>query len=328
MTKLTNNQDIFNIQPNRFEEIALQQFNIQVKNNPVYREYLNLLKINPEHIAEIKSIPFLPIDFFKSHRVVSTDEMEKIIFTSSGTTGQQTSKHYVTDLEVYEESFSKGFEYFYENVADYCILALLPSYLERQGSSLIYMTESLIQKSGHRNSGFYLYNTAELHRKLLSLEKDKQKTILLGVTFALLDFADQYQMKLEHTIVMETGGMKGRRKELTRFEMHEFLTQKLGVKTIHSEYGMTELLSQAYSQGNGVFRTPPWMKIIVRDVYDPFTILKQEQSGAINVIDLANVNSCSFIETKDVGRLLKDGSFEVSGRMEASEIRGCNLLIS
>uniref|UniRef100_UPI003567DA85 acyl transferase n=1 Tax=Labilibaculum sp. TaxID=2060723 RepID=UPI003567DA85 len=249
-------------------------------------------------------------------------------FTSSGTTGNLTSRHFVPDLKMYEQSFTKGFEQYYGSVSDYCILALLPSYLEREGSSLIYMMEHLIRDSKHPKSGFYLHNHEELIATIKELKKQNQKILLLGVSFALLDLAEKFQLDLENVIVMETGGMKGRRKEITREELHAFLTKRLGVEKIHSEYGMTELLSQAYSKGDSLFFTPSWMKVLIRDTYDPFSYEKQGRSGGVNVIDLANIHSCSFIETQDLGRIHADGSFEILGRFDHSDIRGCNLLVN
>jgi len=311
-----------------FESLALQIFNLQANCNPVYKDFLTHLKITPSTITSLKEVPFLPIDFFKTHHVICGMQTPEKTFYSSGTTGQIRSNHYISDLSVYEKSFMKGFEQFYGPINDYCILALLPSYLENESSSLVYMTDHLIRLSGHTDSGFYLKNTDELVTKIKHLEDKTQKTILLGVSYALLDLVEKYPLKLKHTIVMETGGMKGRRKELTRDELHKILTSGFGVETIHSEYGMTELLSQAYSKGNGKFYCPPWMKVFIRDTYDPFSFLDAGKSGGINIIDLANINSCSFIETKDLGKINSDGSFEVSGRFDNSDIRGCNLLIA
>jgi phenylacetate-coenzyme A ligase PaaK-like adenylate-forming protein len=253
--------------------------------------------------------------------------MANTIFTSSGTTGQSTSKHYVTDIELYKKSYLKGFEYFYGSISDYCILALLPSYLERKGSSLIYMIDDLIKKSNHPESGFYLYQIDVLAEKLKKLDSKGEKVLLIGVSFALLDLVEKHQLQLKNTVVMETGGMKGRRKELIREELHGALKKGFGVERIHSEYGMTELLSQAYSHGNGIFKTPPWMKILIRDTEDPLTFLPYGKSGGINVVDLANMNSCSFIATQDLGKKYADESFEILGRFDHSDIRGCNLMI-
>jgi len=327
-------QKIFNIQSEEeFKQIALKVFRFQASNNPVYARYIELLNIDVQSVDRLDKIPFLPIEFFKSHQVVSTAEEAKAIFTSSGTSGNLTSRHYVPDLGIYEDSFTKGFEAFYGPVNDYCILALLPSYLEREGSSLIYMMEKLIKDSGHPKSGFYLNNHEELIANLAELKAQSrklsgQKVLLLGVSFALLELAENYQLDLVDVIVMETGGMKGRRKELTREELHAIFTSRLGVDKIHSEYGMTELLSQGYSKGDSLFETPAWMKILIRDAYDPFSYEKIGRSGGVNVIDLANLYSCSFIETQDLGKIHSDGKFEILGRFDNSDIRGCNLLVS
>lgn len=320
--------DIFNVQSEKdFETLTLQVFKFQFENNAVYRSFCDLLYKHPGDITSIKDIPFLPIQFFKSHKVLSSQNKIEQTFSSSGTTGSATSKHHVTDLSIYENSFQKGFEQFYGNIEDYVILALLPSYLEREGSSLIYMVDSLIKQSKHTESGFYLNNLSELKDILLQLESKEKKTILIGVSFALLDLVETYPFKLNQTIVMETGGMKGRRKELIRNELHSILKQDFGVNEIHSEYGMTELLSQAYSKGNGIFECPNWMKIFARDTEDALSILGTEKTGGINVIDLANMNSCSFIATQDLGRVFNNGTFEIIGRFDNSDIRGCNLMV-
>ncbi len=293
----------------------------------MYRSFCDLLYKHPSDVNTIKEIPFLPIQFFKSHKVLSSETKIERTFSSSGTTGSATSKHHVSDISVYEKSFIKGFEQFYGNIVDHVILALLPSYLEREGSSLIYMVDSLIKQSKHKESGFYLNNLSELKDVLLKLESQEKQTLLIGVSFALLDLIETYQFKLKHTIVMETGGMKGRRKELIRNELHSILKQGFGVHTIHSEYGMTELLSQAYSKGNGIFECPKWMKIFTRDTEDALSILGTEKTGGINIIDLANINSCSFIATQDLGRVFNYNSFEIIGRFDNSDIRGCNLMV-
>jgi hypothetical protein len=238
------------------------------------------------------------------------------------------SKHLVTDVSWYDESFRRAFDLFYGDIKSYCVLALLPSYLEREGSSLIYMAEDLVKASGNPDSGFYLYNHADLYHQLKKQQQAKKPTLLIGVTFALLDFVEQYQLNFPELIVMETGGMKGRRKEMIREELHDKLCKRFGVRSIHSEYGMTELLSQAYSKGDGIFNCPPWMKIMTRDTNDPMSSLSGSQTGGINIIDLANINSCSFIATQDLGKVYADGSFEVLGRFDNSDIRGCNLLIA
>lgn len=319
--------EIFNIHTDtEFNALALKIFRYQYLNNPVYQKFVDF---HIDDIATIKSyneIPFLPIEFFKTHKVYCKNQPAKKIFTSSGTSGENTSKHYIADTELYEKSFLNGFNNFYGPPEDYIILALLPSYLEREGSSLVYMTEKLIELSGSHRSGFYLDNLPELVEMLV--KSKGHKTILLGVSFALLDLSLQYELNLPDLIVMETGGMKGRGKEIIRNELHQTICSKLGIQSVHSEYGMTELLSQAYSKGNGIFNTPPWMKILIRDINDPKTLLKNNKSGGINIIDLANVYSCSFISTQDLGRIFEDGRFEVLGRFDSSDIRGCNLLIN
>lgn len=306
---------------------ALRIFEFQYHNNSVYHSFCSYLNVHPSAVTTLEQIPFLPIEFFKSKKVVSSTKPEEIIFTSSGTTGDTTSKHFVTDLEVYEKSYLKAFKHFYGGINDYCVLALLPSYLERSGSSLIYMAEDLIKKSDHPKSGFFLNEYQQLHQLILKLQKMDTKLLIIGVSFALLEFTENYQFSLPNAIIMETGGMKGRRKELVRQELHEFLMNGFGVPEIHSEYGMTELLSQAYSKGNGVFNCPPWMKVLVRDTEDPLTYQNAGKTGGINVIDLANFNSCSFIATQDLGKIHEDGSFEVIGRFDNSDIRGCNLMV-
>lgn len=319
---------IFNIsKQEQFETLALKVFKHQFENNQVYRSYCDLLLRHPSDIKKTEDIPFLPIQFFKTHEVITGEKEPDIIFSSSGTTGSTTSKHYVHDLKLYEQSFTKAFELQYGQPTDYVILGLLPSYLERTGSSLIYMVNHFIKHSPHPESNFYLNNLDELYKTLQSLESQGKKTLLIGVSFALLDFVEQYQLRLNHTIVMETGGMKGRRTELVRAELHEQLCQGFGVDCIHSEYGMTELLSQAYSKENGVFECPPWMKIVIRDTEDPLSILPPNKNGGINIIDLANLNSCAFIATQDLGKLHDIGSFEVIGRFDHSDVRGCNLMV-
>lgn len=319
--------DIFNIStPTEFNQLALQVFKHQFNNNKVYRSFCDLLYKHPSDISRIEDIPFLPIEFFKSKEILSSQDTIQATFTSSGTTGSITSKHHVTNLGLYETSYNKGFQHFYGNIEDYTVLALLPSYLEREGSSLIYMANDLIKKSKHPDSGFYLNNLDELAKKLTALDSTGQKVLLIGVSFALLDLVEKYQFQLKNTIVMETGGMKGRRKELIRNELHEILSEGFGVKNVHSEYGMTELLSQAYSNGKGVFTCPPWMKVLSRDTEDPLSIQIPNKTGGINIIDLANLNSCSFIATQDLGRVYSNGEFEIIGRFDNSDIRGCNLM--
>jgi len=322
-------QEIFTVNQHSFERIALQVFKYQHEHNLLYRQYCQTLKIAVSSVDAICKIPFLPISFFKTHTVVSTQFSPAAIFESSGTTNSINSKHYVKDLDLYEESFITTFKQFYGNAADWCILALLPSYLERNNSSLVVMANQLIKQSNHTKSGFYLHNTNELKDTLLTLESQHQKTLLIGVTFALLDFADEFAMPLHHTTIMETGGMKGRREEMTREQVHHAIKVAFNAQSIHSEYGMTELLSQAYSYGQGIFRTPPWMKVFLREEDDPFAIHfagANIKSGAVNIIDLANLYSCSFIATEDAGKLHTDGSFEIIGRLDNTTIRGCSLM--
>ena len=322
-------KQVFNIRSEHdFNETALRVFRFQFQNNNVYQSYVKQLKKDINSIKHYTQIPCLPIEFFKTQQVICEEATaQTVCFRSSGTTGQATSKHYVNDVCVYETSFLKGFELFYGKPNDYCILALLPNYLERTGSSLVYMFDRLIKDSGHLQSGFYLNNIDELIVTIELLKQQKQKTLLLGVTYALLDLADKNIELTDDFIVMETGGMKGKREELLKEELHGILKNKFKVLSIHSEYGMTELLSQAYSKENGLFVCPPWMKVLLRDMNDPFCYLSKQKSGGINVIDLANINSCSFIETKDLGRIYDDGVFEIMGRFDNSDIRGCNLMI-
>ena len=311
----------------QFDKMALKVFRFQYENNLVYREFCDFLKTDVQKVKTIQQIPFLPIQFFKSHSVISDSNPIQTTFTSSGTTGMVTSKHLVTDVSIYEESYRKGFSQFYGNIEDYAILALLPSYLEREGSSLIHMVDDLIQLSNHPESGFYLHNYDELIAKLLQLDQTGQNVILIGVTYALLDLVEKHSFQLENTIIMETGGMKGKRKEMIREELHQQLCNGFGVNTIHSEYGMTELLSQAYSLGEGIFECPSWMQILVRDTEDALSYVREGKTGGINVIDLANINSCSFIATQDLGKKYANGSFEILGRFDHSDIRGCNLMV-
>lgn len=309
-----------------FEKEALKLFRYQAEKVAVYKQFIQLLGVDVSAIQRLQQIPFLPIQFFKHLDIISENKVPEIIFTSSGTTGIINSKHMVADVALYQESFRKAFELFYGDIKDYCILALLPSYLERSGSSLIFMADDWIKNSQHPDSGFYLNNLHELAITLKKLEQNQQKTLLLGVSFALLDFAEQFPMPLKNTTIMETGGMKGRRKEMIREELHAILKSAFGLKTIHSEYGMTELLSQAYSKGEGVYQSPPWMKVMIRDTNDPFHYLANGLTGGINVIDLANQESCAFIATQDLGKNQPDGTFEVLGRFDNSDIRGCNLM--
>jgi hypothetical protein len=321
-------ETIFNIKSNeQFTKAALEVFKHQFKNNKVYRSFCDLINRHPSDVTKVAQIPFLPIEFFKLREVLSSTEKVEETFTSSGTTGSVTSKHFVTDINFYKQSYLNGFSHFYGNIEEYTVLALLPNYLERNGSSLVFMVDDLIGKSKNSESGFYLNNLDELAKKLINLDKKGQKILLIGVSFALLDLIEKQQFKLKNTIIMETGGMKGRRKELIRNELHQLLQDGFVVDEIHSEYGMTELLSQAYSKGNGVFETPPWMKILTRDTEDALTILPTEKAGGINIIDLANYNSCSFIATQDLGKVYQNGTFEIIGRFDNSDIRGCNLMV-
>lgn len=308
-----------------FSTKAVQAAQYQDARNTVYQSWNGLLHRDIARVNDICDIPFLPISFFKTHRVVSGQSAPAVIFESSGTTQSNVSRHYVSDLDIYRRSFTGAFQRFYGHIGDWCIIGLLPSYLERQHSSLVLMVDELVRKSGHPGSGFYLHDLEALHTMLLRLEEQGQQTLLIGVTFALLDFAAAFPLRLQHTVVMETGGMKGRRKELTRQEVHAQLCTRLGVPVIHSEYGMTELLSQAYSARNGRFHCPPWMKVLVREEDDPLVVHTQGR-GVLNIIDLANIHSCCFIATDDVGTVFPDGSFEVLGRMDSSDMRGCSLM--
>ena len=310
-----------------FETLALEVFQYQFQNNEVYSEFVKSLNISPEKIKSIYEIPFLPVEIFKTRKVLTGNENYQRIFTSSGTTGDQASKHYVKDISLYEINFSKIFSLFYNSPSDYTILALLPSYLEREGSSLIYMTDKLIKATQSPSSGFYMDEYKKLFSILEQLKKEKRKTILFGVTYALLDFIFSFKINFPGLIIMETGGMKGKRKEMVREEVHELLCAGFGVEVVHSEYGMTELLSQAYSCGNGIFKSPAWMRILVRDPYDPLKPAALKTSGGINIIDLANIDSCAFVSTQDLGRVYPDHSFEVIGRFDFSDVRGCNLMI-
>ncbi|MBN1251108.1 MAG: acyltransferase [Bacteroidales bacterium] len=322
------NKNIFNLlSESEFGDIAIDIFKYQYKNNIVYKQFVDYLNVDYKKINTVEQIPFLPIEFFKTHKVISGSNNAKITFLSSGTTNLNRSKHHITDLEIYRNSFTKGFEFFYGNISDYCILGLLPNYLENKSSSLIYMMEDLIKLSNCNKSGFYLNNYEELYNTILDLKKLNKKYILIGVSYALIDFANLFKIDLSDGILMETGGMKGKRKELTKSELHSFFKESFNVSNVHSEYGMTELLSQSYSKGEGIFECPPWMKILIRDTYDPLSDIGTGRTGGINVIDFANFNSCSFIATKDLGKLHENGRFEVLGRFDDSDIRGCNLLV-
>ncbi len=319
---------IFNIKSTlEFKDVALEVFRYQANASTVYREFTECLGIDPSKVGELTQIPFLPVGMFRNHRVISGSRETELCFESSGTTGQAVSRHYVCDRSIYEESFMRGFRHFYGEPSSWLITALLPSYTERKNSSLVYMMNSLIGQSGDSRSGFYRDNKGELLACLADAAAEGKKSMLVGVSFALLDLAGEKEADLSGTIVIETGGMKGRRKEITRHELHEILKQRFKLRAVHSEYGMTELLSQAWSKGDGFFNTPPWMKIMIRDPHDPLTIIDRPgRTGGISIIDLANIYSCSFLSTGDLGRINGDGSFEVSGRFDESDIRGCNLL--
>ena len=310
-----------------FEKICFKLLNKHYKFNTVYRSYCDLINRPPSSINSFKEIPFLPISFFKSHDVKTFSEKPKVVFKSSGTTNDNPSQHFIKDTTDYKKSFSKSFELFYGKPTDWVILALLPGYYERNDSSLIYMVADLIKQSNSNSSGFYLDDFDKLYKTLLDLESIKQKTILIGVSFALLSFIKKNKIKLKYTVIIETGGMKGKRKELIRNELHKKLCNGFGVKSIHSEYGMTELLSQAYSIKDGLFECPPWMKVFSREIDDPLTLCMPEQTGGLNIIDLVNSDSCPFIATEDLGKVYSNGFFEVLGRFDQAEIRGCNLMV-
>ncbi|MEN8929491.1 MAG: acyl transferase [Flavobacteriales bacterium] len=322
-----NINSIFNIESEEdFAQKAIEIFRYQANNCDVYKEFISLLKVDISEIKEVDQIPFLPISFFKTRKVISTDSHEKI-FKSSGTTGQIRSQHYVHSLSLYRDSFVNGINQFYGDYKNYTILALLPSYLEQGDSSLVHMVDYLIENSKQNDSSFYLNNHHELSEKIDELEQKAKKYMLFGVSYALLDFKDQFPKEMKHGIVMETGGMKGRRKEMTKNELHADLMEGFGTKEVHSEYGMTELLSQAYSQKEGVYNCPAWMKILLRNTSDPLQVFAKQGKGLINIIDLANVHSCSFIATDDIGRIESGNSFSILGRFDTSEIRGCNLMV-
>ena len=324
MKEIVNN--IFSVASTHFNSSAIEIFKHQYLRNVVYKDWVDALGVNPMAVSTINEIPFLPVSFFKTHKVISGMLPAQQVFTSSGTTQTINSSHFVTDLSLYEQSFYKGFEAFYGPVSDWCIIGLLPAYLERQGSSLVYMVDHLIKGSNQQESGFYLYEFKELALLIQELEARKQKTMVIGVTFALLDFAAAFPMPLRYTTIVETGGMKGRKREMIREEVHQVLKSAFGLTAIHSEYGMTELLSQAYSTGNGIFKTVPWMKVLTRDEDDPLQV-QSEGKGLLNIIDLANINSCCFIATDDVAIVHEDNNFEILGRMDTSDIRGCSLLV-
>lgn len=318
---------IFNLQSSsEFNEIAISLFRYQYKNNRIYNSFVDALGVSESKVYHPEQIPFLPVGFFKTHKIITGDFREEIVFESSGTTGMETSKHYVADADLYQQSFTNGLNIFYGDLSQYAVFALLPSYLERGNSSLVYMVEKIMLQSNQQMGGFFLNNLKELQQQLLEAKRQGLKIMLFGVTFALLDMIEIYAVAIPDAIIIETGGMKGRRKELTRMELHDLLRKGFGVDKIHSEYGMTELLSQAWSAGNGIFRCPPWMKIMIADTNDPLSYLETGRTGGINIIDLANFHSCSFIATQDLGRVFEDETFEVLGRFDNSDIRGCSLL--
>ena len=323
-----NFEKIFDIKNHsEFKKQCLDIYNFQYENNMVYQNYCNMICEDPTDVNEINKIPFLPISFFKTKKILSTDNFEKV-FYSSGTTTNSRSKHFISSLKLYQKSFINNFKLNYSDITQYTILALLPNYYDNKDSSLIYMIEKLIKLTKSKESGFFLDDYHNLSKKLIELDtKKERKTILIGVPYALLDLIDFNQFQLNNTIIMETGGMKGRRKEMVRTELHEKLKRGFGISKIHSEYGMTELLSQAYSKGDGIFKTPSWMKVIIRDINDAQNLDFNKKSGAINIIDLANYNSCSFIATDDMGKYINDDEFELIGRVDNSDIRGCNLLV-
>lgn len=318
--------NIFSFPSENFEELAIEIYRFQYQNCKVYQQFCDLLKRNPKVVHSLEEVPFLPISFFKNHEVLVNKAVPEYTFLSSSTTGIGQSKHLVSSLKLYEKSFSMAFEKFYGPITQYSVLGLLPSYLEREGSSLVYMVHSMIKQSLHSESGFYIDDFEKLHSTILYNESKGQNTLLIGVTYALLDFAERFSMELKHTIVMETGGMKGRKAEMEKRELHSILKERLGVEVIHSEYGMTEMLSQAYSKGDSIFDVPPWLKILIRSVDDPLEIMGYGKRGAINVIDFANIYSCSFLATDDLGIVFPGERFEVLGRMDYSDVRGCSLL--
>jgi hypothetical protein len=310
-----------------FWEATLDVFSYQCEQNPVYKKFIDALGRGKSPVRSPCDLPYLPVGFFRNHKIITEGQQEQIIFESSGTSGTLPARHYIADLELYEESFLKSFRLFYGQPSDFLIIALLPSYTEREGSSLVYMADKLIKSSRNTLSGFYKGKNEEILEVISKGKSQGAKIILLGVSFALLDLAEEGPADLSDVIVMETGGMKGRRKELTRPELHYILAKNLNLDSVHSEYGMTELLSQAYSRGDGIFYTPPWMRIVLRDPQDPLSMFNEPgRTGGINIIDLANLNSCSFLSTGDLGKLHEDGGFEVLGRFDNSDIRGCNLM--
>ena len=320
-------ESVLDIKNRDFNEVALSIFHFQYEYNAIYKSFIDFLKINREEISSWKDIPFLPIQFFKKYEVKTGEWQAETVFTSSGTTGQITSQHFVKEVDFYVKNTVTGYQKFYGDIENYCVLALLPSYLERSGSSLVVMAEDFIKRSKYAESGFFLYDYEKLITQLIDNQRNKIPTLLLGVTFALLDLAELYEVDLSTIIVMETGGMKGRRKEITRDEFHAVLIKKFNIQVVHSEYGMTELCSQGYSKGKGVFYPCDTLKIVTKEINDPFANQVFGKNGVINIVDLANLDSCAFIATEDVGVLYEDESFEIKGRLDASEMRGCNLMV-
>ena len=318
---------IFNISSfDDFSMLAIELFHYQYSHCSIYKTYTEGLMTDPDMVDSIEKIPFLPIQFFKRHLILSSDKNPKICFESSATTSSNVSKHYLCSPEVYTESFTRSFKSAFGDPSDFAILALLPSYLERSGSSLVYMVDRLIHLSKYKESGFFLSDFEDLYHALTQLSQQKTKTILFGVTFGLLDFIEKYHIDFSELTIIETGGMKGRRDEITRLQLHELLCNGFGVKKVYSEYGMTELLSQAYTQGEMQFSCPPWMKVLIRETNDPLSVSLQGKNGGLNIIDLANIESCAFISAQDLGTVYADGSFEVLGRFDDSDIRGCSLM--
>jgi len=324
--KINYKNKIFNLQNQNFDKLALELYRFQSIENPLYNEYQKLLGIDYTKVTDISAIPYLPVGFFKTHKVLCKNCTDDMFFESSGTTGMQKSRHYIPDQDLYKLSINNGFKSFFGNSEEYVFVFLLPVYLENKFSSLLFMTNELTERSKYRQASFYLDNYEKLFFHLQTLVNKGEKIFLFGLTRALVDFFSQYKLDLKDAIIMETGGMKGQETELTRNELHEIIKKGSGVNCVCSEYGMTELLSQAYSLSNGIFKTVPWMKVTCRDIYDPLMSLQSGESGCLNIIDLANIFSCAFIATDDTGKTFNDGSFEVTGRLDNSELRGCNLM--
>jgi hypothetical protein len=321
--------NIYKADENSFDEVTLDVFRFQSKFCGIYKQYIDYIKVNPNKVDSIYKIPFLPIELFKSHKILTNSSEYELGFESSGTGGDK-STHYIKDISVYKIAILKTFESFFGLTSDYIFLFLLPSYLENKKSSLVYMSDVLLESSNHALGGYFLNDFQKLNNRILeiqsSVDEHKRRIFLFGVTFALLDFAEKFPQNLSDHIILETGGMKGRKKEITKSELHSFLKFKFQTKSIYGEYAMTELLSQAYSKNDGLYQTPPYMKVVIREVNDPFQLLPNNQRGAINIIDLMNINSCSFIATSDYGQTFDKNTFEVLGRIDNSDIRGCSLL--